>query len=155
MGDVTTQRDAASVGAAYQNDRFRIGSRLEWRQDEGLLNDYEQWLTSNSVELKATESLRLLAKFNYSLTEDERSGDDAARLAEGSLGFAYRPVGSYRWAILGRYSYLEDLVAPQQVINRPDQRSHVGSLEALYKLCLLYTSPSPRDQRGSRMPSSA
>ena len=25
----------------------------------------------------------------------------------------------------------------------------------LYMLCLLYTSPSPRDQRGSRMPSSA
>ena len=24
-----------------------------------------------------------------------------------------------------------------------------------YKSCLLYTSPSPRDQRGSRMPSSA
>ena len=27
--------------------------------------------------------------------------------------------------------------------------------EALDYLCLLYTSPSPRDQRGSRMPSSA
>ena len=26
---------------------------------------------------------------------------------------------------------------------------------ALGRLCLLYTSPSPRDQRGSRMPSSA
>ena len=26
---------------------------------------------------------------------------------------------------------------------------------ALFKDCLLYTSPSPRDQRGSRMPSSA
>ena len=26
---------------------------------------------------------------------------------------------------------------------------------AMYKFCLLYTSPSPRDQRGSRMPSSA
>ena len=26
---------------------------------------------------------------------------------------------------------------------------------ALYQVCLLYTSPSPRDQRGSRMPSSA
>ena len=25
----------------------------------------------------------------------------------------------------------------------------------LEKICLLYTSPSPRDQRGSRMPSSA
>ena len=26
---------------------------------------------------------------------------------------------------------------------------------AMYYYCLLYTSPSPRDQRGSRMPSSA
>ena len=31
----------------------------------------------------------------------------------------------------------------------------VSVLRALDKLCLLYTSPSPRDQRGSRMPSSA
>ena len=28
-------------------------------------------------------------------------------------------------------------------------------LRCLYHPCLLYTSPSPRDQRGSRMPSSA
>ena len=27
--------------------------------------------------------------------------------------------------------------------------------ESYYTYCLLYTSPSPRDQRGSRMPSSA
>ena len=27
--------------------------------------------------------------------------------------------------------------------------------QAMYRDCLLYTSPSPRDQRGSRMPSSA
>ena len=27
--------------------------------------------------------------------------------------------------------------------------------ETILKACLLYTSPSPRDQRGSRMPSSA
>ena len=30
-----------------------------------------------------------------------------------------------------------------------------GQLDPLIKDCLLYTSPSPRDQRGSRMPSSA
>ena len=30
-----------------------------------------------------------------------------------------------------------------------------GKNEAAYETCLLYTSPSPRDQRGSRMPSSA
>ena len=32
--------------------------------------------------------------------------------------------------------------------------THVGVIDRLYG-CLLYTSPSPRDQRGSRMPSSA
>ena len=30
-----------------------------------------------------------------------------------------------------------------------------GSTYTEYENCLLYTSPSPRDQRGSRMPSSA
>ena len=32
---------------------------------------------------------------------------------------------------------------------------HFDSKDALLTDCLLYTSPSPRDQRGSRMPSSA
>ena len=34
-----------------------------------------------------------------------------------------------------------------------DQASKTRIAE--FKACLLYTSPSPRDQRGSRMPSSA
>ena len=41
---------------------------------------------------------------------------------------------------------------------RYDDEFILNSFEALYLLytnCLLYTSPSPRDQRGSRMPSSA
>ena len=36
-------------------------------------------------------------------------------------------------------------------IIRPEGVKRIGSNET----CLLYTSPSPRDQRGSRMPSSA
>ena len=35
------------------------------------------------------------------------------------------------------------------------QAVHRVSLGAFFFFCLLYTSPSPRDQRGSRMPSSA
>ena len=31
----------------------------------------------------------------------------------------------------------------------------IRHIEACFNICLLYTSPSPRDQRGSRMPSSA
>ena len=43
-------------------------------------------------------------------------------------------------------------------VNIPDNKHAEISLTYVYgigKTCLLYTSPSPRDQRGSRMPSSA
>ena len=36
-----------------------------------------------------------------------------------------------------------------------DPSAYVRLLRYLFRACLLYTSPSPRDQRGSRMPSSA
>ena len=55
-----------------------------------------------------------------------------------------------------------------QVIHKKDGRLHIYVRQDKYKgelksknwvgrlyICLLYTSPSPRDQRGSRMPSSA
>ena len=41
------------------------------------------------------------------------------------------------------------------VINAPVINTDEKESDALYITCLLYTSPSPRDQRGSRMPSSA
>ena len=49
--------------------------------------------------------------------------------------------------------------ATTAAIFRPDQgtwqqRFATSALES-FDTCLLYTSPSPRDQRGSRMPSSA
>ena len=45
-----------------------------------------------------------------------------------------------------RLEKLEELVNPQRVI---------PATVEIVDICLLYTSPSPRDQRGSRMPSSA
>ena len=43
------------------------------------------------------------------------------------------------------------------VIGGGQMGSQIAALAAMagYETCLLYTSPSPRDQRGSRMPSSA
>ena len=46
-------------------------------------------------------------------------------------------------------------------INRPDKKNALdadvwfGLPEVINELCLLYTSPSPRDRQKSRMPSSA
>ena len=56
-------------------------------------------------------------------------------------------------AVMEHFEYVKDLVGIDHVTLGPDTLygDHVG----LHRACLLYTSPSPRDQRGSRMPSSA
>ena len=40
-------------------------------------------------------------------------------------------------------------------VTAAERPTNAVELQALSSICLLYTSPSPRDQRGSRMPSSA
>ena len=51
----------------------------------------------------------------------------------------------------GSTSYEE----PFHVARRFASLDHISNGRAAWNVCLLYTSPSPRDQRGSRMPSSA
>ena len=41
------------------------------------------------------------------------------------------------------------------ILNKPNDRDLELEIIDTFQACLLYTSPSPRDQRGSRMPSSA
>ena len=47
------------------------------------------------------------------------------------------------------------LIFAEAVVTLPTQCQRVFVLKKVYGYCLLYTSPSPRDQRGARMPSSA
>ena len=64
---------------------------------------------------------------------------------------------------LGSYPFVTPLAENDKVvpiIKEPETKMNFGGgwhtdTSYLPKPCLLYTSPSPRDQRGSRMPSSA
>ena len=57
-------------------------------------------------------------------------------------------------AVLMALSTIGAPVAAQEVVADPRQPSPENPHMHVYG-CLLYTSPSPRDQRGSRMPASA
>ena len=64
----------------------------------------------------------------------------------------YQKAGEHFWP---KYFYVAEKLGedakPEDILKVMEA---VGKV-ALVQDCLLYTSPSPRDQRGSRMPSSA
>ena len=69
---------------------------------------------------------------------------------------------AYRWTMEQKSA--TDVFSQWAIIGKDEgmERGHAPSVKAMLELalpkvkdCLLYTSPSPRDQRGSRMPSSA
>ena len=71
------------------------------------------------------------------------------RLFWMTTGYAAGAASS--WAVQRKVKREVEKVLPEAVRNEVTSRVNaVGD-----KACLLYTSPSPRDQRGSRMPSSA
>ena len=59
----------------------------------------------------------------------------------------------YWWPLFPLYPYGKKKTILRELI--PDQIWSLEQIQGLYYVCLLYTSPSPRDKRQSRMPSSA
>ena len=100
--------------------------------------------------------LRLLA--HGALDAAERAGldallDDRVEAAAGEVLEAAGTERRHAWIVLRGWCLRSRLSEDggRQVVNflLP------GETCGLFAICLLYTSPSPRDQRGSRMPSSA
>ena len=75
------------------------------------------------------------------------SAETIGRVMKSNGVVLIKPVGG------GTYSVN---VKPGQAVSNGDAlRVGEGSFAVVIYLCLLYTSPSPRDKRQSRMPSSA
>lgn len=107
-------------------------SKLEYRRDTGA-EHRRQWLTTNRGDVKVNESLRLSAKFNYSKTYDFVTESNEAKFIESAIGFAWRPWDSNQWALFGRYNFFYDESSVGQDSDGYDQRSHIFSLEGVYK----------------------
>ena len=103
-----------------------------------------------------------------SLTNRQQPGEDAALKCLQS--FLYQRGEQYRWAVsspvkaenhgsrLAPYLSVGSISVRRAVQNTKSRMNQLKAIKSQGEdvgTCLLYTSPSPRDQRGSRMPSSA
>lgn len=132
VGEV--ERKAISVHGGRTSDAMQWQSKLEYRKDTGL-EQREQWVTTNWLSWKASESWRWAARFNYSDTQDELNAIAGAKFVEGNVGFAWRPWNSTRYALFGKYTYLYDVSSLPQIgdnVAYYDQRSRVLSVEGVY-----------------------
>ena len=73
---------------------------------------------------------------------------EAARYVQELLNI----LGQKKIEVIIEKNFLNLIKANDQIHVNYD---HFSTFKELDSSCLLYTSPSPRDQRGSRMPSSA
>ena len=85
------------------------------------------------------------------------TGQDGSYLAELLLDKDYEVHGLVRRSSTFNADRLNHVYQnPQEsTANLSLHHGDVTDGQGITNLCLLYTSPSPRDQRGSRMPSSA
>ncbi|MGY0504697.1 hypothetical protein [Luteimonas sp. e5] len=127
-------RKAISLNGGRTSEGMQWQSKLEWRRDTGA-EERTQWVTTNWLNYKVNESLRLAARLNWSDTQDELNPEAGARFAEGNVGFAWRPWNNTRWMMLGKYTYLYDVSALPQVgpnMAWYDQKSQVLMLEGIW-----------------------
>ena len=71
----------------------------------------------------------------------------------GIVGYLTAEIGL--WSELHTYSGGLGVLAGDHVKSAADAEIDLVGITLLYRDCLLYTSPSPRDRLLSRMPSSA
>jgi hypothetical protein len=127
-------RRALSFGAYRSMEDLKISTRVEYREDEGAAVHNRQYVSSSSFTWLRDESSRWIGLLNFSWTDDELNGGRDARFAEFDIGYAWRPVANDRFNLLGKYSFLYDLPTEGQATVRPDEKSHLLSVEGIYDL---------------------
>ena len=119
---------AVSINAAvYRAKVSGVGQYI----DIGMLDTAVAWLSIAGMNYLHAESLG-------------RIGNDHPNIVP------YRPFRTSDGEIIIVAGNNDQFRRFCEIAERPDLPEHAD-----FATCLLYTSPSPRDQRGSRMPSSA
>ena len=116
--------------------------------------------------LKALTS-QLVGRYVGAVTRATLGGNDGITLGRQHGRLVVPPDVEAEVRLLKTVAVLYVMDQPSHQARQDRQRDRIyrvheylragapGTLDTMFQACLLYTSPSPRDQRGSRMPSSA
>ena len=143
----------------------------EWNQGP-MWAHYATGQTGICIGFSTEELKTAFFKVNYEERDlSEFSGPEGLLLAmtTKSRDWAYEAEWRliYPWSMWVQPANDGEIGGCHQYLNCPvrevifgrdvadDEIEQIAEIVAAYNNCLLYTSPSPRDQRGSRMPSSA
>ena len=122
----------------YQSTNLRSSSLGYWLQPAELNKQYPTPISQDNWKLDFEKVERIVSHAHVSANNTFLINSDTAELLQrinAQLPVAMSVKEFQRMTFLLEHSLGENI--------------------AQYLACLLYTSPSPRDQRGSRMPSSA
>ena len=136
-------------------DRLKAGYEGSiYRNPNGLYKGTRSWDLMKFKDFHDAEATIV----GYELGKGKRTGTIGKFIMQDDEGveFGCPPGKGYDYKDLANMlKNINDYIG-QRATFTYFQRTQAGSYrQPLYKCCLLYTSPSPRDQRGSRMPSSA
>jgi len=135
--DDNKKRKAISLSLAYNNhNNFKYNNRLELIKDKSEKTDTEEWLTVNDIKYKLNEEWTAIGKLDFSITENNKTGDYDKKFMELGIGGAYRPIYNDRLNILWKYSYVYDLNGfdnnEDYSFGDLDERSNIYSIDAVY-----------------------
>jgi len=145
----TTKRTAVAVNAGYGFAKLKLSSAVEFRVDDAEQLDTSKverttWLLKNSLKYQLSPDWRLIGKFDYSTSSSSQGSSFDGGFTEAVLGYAYRPVDNDRLNVLFKYTFFDNVPAPDQVSGSNSsanvlQRSHIVSLDAMYDLTPQWT----------------
>jgi len=176
----TTNNIEREQQVSFSNTFFIVSTRLLVKKDSGI-KDFPDLKGKNVVVTAGTTSERLIRQLNDKdqmgmqiiAAKDHgesflilQSGRAAAFMGDAALlaGERAKARNPNDWVIVGTpqskeaYGMMlkkDDAEFKAVVDSALADAEKNGTAETLYKNCLLYTSPSPRDLSTSRMPSSA
>lgn len=132
-GNIYTLRDTATLRYGLTGP-VAYAAKLELRKDQGN-EEKRQFVSTNKLEYNPNKIWTWFGKYDYSLTQDKKSGKQDALFTETTFGAAYRPLKNDKLNLIGKYTYFQNLSPEQQKGQEQNsEKGHVYSLEAIYQL---------------------